>query len=531
MPPAFHSNSSQTSDAQISLAGQPDFGELVQRQEVADSLNALAHILGTSFQIDTPTGMELRFGDTTPVSVELLRRVCVGGQQVGLSFRDSSLTERRVEAACTVVKALLSMAYAVDDLADAAGYFNERLEQVLEIISKTETWNGIDVVVRELLRHLLGQFEIDRAFVVLETISSDGPRAWLAETSGDVYDEIVPLERWERLRGDACGGALDGTSTIWPPDSVPHSVTQIMKIADKSAALIITRLLGSSEHHIGLVGVRTLSAFRFGSIEAQWLDVILTTVAGTMATLAFHQADAARQQAVAAHRAVTNAVGMVAHKLHNPTSALLAQIGFCQEDIAAGRDIENFASLLREMRVCAERIQRVGHEFTELVVTPKLKRRRVDLATLVRKVVRSIVVPPYRLVFRQPPRHWQLVLDPILFRSILEEIVANAQRAMPKGGTIRVSFTGPHEAGQRPVTSMDQPYVTVAVTDEGPGVSPEKRDEIFEPFMTTRAEGTGLGLAIVREYAQILGGFVQVESRRPPACGARFRIALPVSDG
>jgi signal transduction histidine kinase len=92
----------------------------------------------------------------------------------------------------------------------------------------------------------------------------------------------------------------------------------------------------------------------------------------------------------------------------------------------------------------------------------------------------------------------------------------------------------PHSASSTEVriaiTVTDAPdAVAICVADDGPGVPPELRDRVFEPFFTTRARGSGLGLAIVRRTVEAYGGTV-VDGT--PGDGARFRLTLPrVSPG
>ena len=62
--------------------------------------------------------------------------------------------------------------------------------------------------------------------------------------------------------------------------------------------------------------------------------------------------------------------------------------------------------------------------------------------------------------------------------------------------------------------------------DQGPGIPPEKRARIFEPYFTTKAQGTGLGLAICARIAQEHGGALAVDGA--PGAGARFTLTLPL---
>jgi two-component system NtrC family sensor kinase len=65
------------------------------------------------------------------------------------------------------------------------------------------------------------------------------------------------------------------------------------------------------------------------------------------------------------------------------------------------------------------------------------------------------------------------------------------------------------------------------VEDDGPGISPEVRERLFEPFVTTKevGEGTGLGLAVCRGLVESAGGEVGVDASYAP--GARFYVELP----
>jgi CheY-like chemotaxis protein len=81
-----------------------------------------------------------------------------------------------------------------------------------------------------------------------------------------------------------------------------------------------------------------------------------------------------------------------------------------------------------------------------------------------------------------------------------------------------------HTATQRPGV-LAGTYVMLSVTDTGHGISPDVRDHLFEPFVTTKRHGTGLGLSTVYGIVVQSGGHVTVESE--PGQGASFRVFLP----
>lgn len=120
-------------------------------------------------------------------------------------------------------------------------------------------------------------------------------------------------------------------------------------------------------------------------------------------------------------------------------------------------------------------------------------------------------------------------VDPSQWDQVLLNLIVNARDAMGGKGVLYIA------TGRRLVLGAETlppgRYVTVEVTDNGPGIAPELLAGIFEPFFTTKLDqgGTGLGLATVQGIIGQLGGLVEVESRLGK--GSTFRIVLPRHDG
>jgi PAS domain S-box-containing protein len=109
--------------------------------------------------------------------------------------------------------------------------------------------------------------------------------------------------------------------------------------------------------------------------------------------------------------------------------------------------------------------------------------------------------------------------DPDLLRQAFLNLLLNAVQAVGEGGIIRV------ESALDPAETP--PVALARVQDDGPGVSAEARERIFDPFYTTRAGGMGLGLAIVQRIVSAHGGWVSVG--RGPLGGAEFTVGLPAA--
>gem|GEM_PF-824236 len=105
-------------------------------------------------------------------------------------------------------------------------------------------------------------------------------------------------------------------------------------------------------------------------------------------------------------------------------------------------------------------------------------------------------------------------------QQILFNLLSNAIKFTPKGGRVEIG-----------AASLDGEYVRITVADTGVGIAADERDKIFEKFrqldgsMTREHSGTGLGLAIVKELLEVLGGTIDLSSRR--GGGSVFTVTLP----
>jgi two-component system, NtrC family, sensor histidine kinase HydH len=110
-------------------------------------------------------------------------------------------------------------------------------------------------------------------------------------------------------------------------------------------------------------------------------------------------------------------------------------------------------------------------------------------------------------------------LDESLCEQAFVNLVQNAYEAMEeRGGTLRVEVA--------PVVQNNRHGVAVQITDTGPGIPAELREEIFNPFVTTKKTGVGLGLAIVSKIVDRHHGSIRLD--QGPQGGASFTIFLPL---
>jgi len=179
--------------------------------------------------------------------------------------------------------------------------------------------------------------------------------------------------------------------------------------------------------------------------------------------------------------------------------------------------------------VYAERRQTVDSSITYLEtlatsyarLSPPTNRRPCDLNTLIADVASAAQARERIEVETDLAGNLPTVIgDPIAFRRILENLVANAVDSLEsKPGRITISTASMPRDGE--------PAVRMTVADSGRGMTTEEAGKIFNDFYTTKEGGTGLGLSIVRRLVMDVQGTIGVESA--PGRGTRIIIEIPVT--
>jgi signal transduction histidine kinase len=152
-----------------------------------------------------------------------------------------------------------------------------------------------------------------------------------------------------------------------------------------------------------------------------------------------------------------------------------------------------------------------------------VQQERLDLARLAADVTRRFTIQA-REKHVEIQEHIgavpEIIGDPVKLSWVISNLLGNALRYTPAGGTITVSTLGAKQATR------------LEVTDSGPGIPPELKDYIFERFVqygSDRLEkgSAGLGLSIVKEIVEAHGGRIFVENAN--SHGSRFIVEIPAA--
>ncbi|MFH1026309.1 MAG: ATP-binding protein [Nitrospirota bacterium] len=127
-----------------------------------------------------------------------------------------------------------------------------------------------------------------------------------------------------------------------------------------------------------------------------------------------------------------------------------------------------------------------------------------------------------------PDSIWPLEVDEGQMVQVINNLIINADQAMPEGGVIRISAENVTISQDDMLPLNKGRYVKITIEDRGTGIPREHLQKIFDPYFSTKQKGSGLGLATVYSIIRNHGGYVAVESTL--GIGTTFSLYLPVSE-
>lgn len=227
------------------------------------------------------------------------------------------------------------------------------------------------------------------------------------------------------------------------------------------------------------------------------------------------QADARRAERLAALGQLSAGL---AHEIRNPLAVIRGSAEMLEKELALADPVA--IELAGFISSEVNRVNDLVARFLDFARPLRLQTEAVELAPLLERAIHDAQGrwPDASVAVERnfPAAGLRLQADATLLERAFSNLVANAFEAMqPHGGTLRVGAAAGADA------------LLVSFADSGPGVPAELREQIFNPFFTTKSTGTGLGLPIVAKIVDQHGGTLRLIETAPP--GACFEIQLPLN--
>jgi signal transduction histidine kinase len=278
----------------------------------------------------------------------------------------------------------------------------------------------------------------------------------------------------------------------------------------------------------GLVGMLILGRARRRKCPVTLAEAPLVTLVASRAALAIEN-HAYQKELIASERlaALGTMAGMLVHDFRGPMTVIRGYAETLQTPGLPDDEVATRAGLIIE---AVDRLERMTTETLDFARgAERLVLRPVPVSLLLLDLAAGIEeeLPGLEVVQHiDLPRGLRTRLDVDKLRRAVSNVAANAREAMGGHGRLHLrARVGPQAGADGPTEVLE-----LVFADEGPGVPPEIRDRLFQPFITAgKKGGTGLGLAVARRFVEDHGGSLVLHDEAPPmTTGAHLRLVLPL---
>ena len=218
--------------------------------------------------------------------------------------------------------------------------------------------------------------------------------------------------------------------------------------------------------------------------------------------------------------------GGIAHDFNNILTAITGNLALAKLDVDPDHPV---FGCLEDAEAATMRAREVTRQLITFAKGGAPVKRTVVIGELVRETAAFVArATRSKLEFDLHDSLWSADVDEGQITQVINNLVINADQAMPDGG--RITVTVENVTLSAPEESLPAgEYVRCRVKDEGVGIPSERLARIFEPYYTTKKAGNGLGLASVVSIVRRHGGYITVSSEI--GIGTQFSVYLPRSSG
>jgi signal transduction histidine kinase len=407
----------------------------------------------------------------------------------------------------------------------------EFLHEFAKLLTTARNW---DELMRTIVDRTTTALDVEVCSVYL--MERDVARLRLAATNGLDRDQIglVTLAVGEGLTGHA---AMIGRPVASPDVRVDPRFKWVPGFDQSQFVSMLSVPLPWNDSVIGVINLQAIETRVFSLEEVEFL-VTIGALLGGIVEKGRLQAEAEEQleTLTALDGARAELLAVVTHELRTPLAVVRAYVDLlgdaaadaagapASDDRAGSAGPNPNTDLVEEWRAQAiAQVTRLDRLVDSILASVRVVPDQpatlepVAVAELLADVVAELgpLAAQHTLELR-PGVRLQLLADPARLRQMVEHLVENAVKYAPPGTRIGIDW------------AMVEGTIRIGVEDEGPGIPPEWRERIFEPYArrdTHTARGSGIGLYAAKRLAESMRGHLWCEPAR--GHGARFVISLP----
>jgi len=218
--------------------------------------------------------------------------------------------------------------------------------------------------------------------------------------------------------------------------------------------------------------------------------------------------------------------GGIAHDFNNFLTAIMGNLSLLRMRI--NEDDKKLISRIQSAEKAAEKAQELTHQLLTFSKGGVPIKKTTDIHELVKDSVEFVLSGSnVDYVLESESGLWNADVDPGQINQVVQNLVINADQAMPNGGTIFVKLENVEVKEGSKLPLKKGKYIKLTIKDQGVGIPPKYLAKIFDPFFSTKQTGSGLGLATAFSIINKHNGHIEVQSE--VGVGTEFTIYLPAS--
>jgi two-component system, LuxR family, sensor histidine kinase DctS len=248
-----------------------------------------------------------------------------------------------------------------------------------------------------------------------------------------------------------------------------------------------------------------------------------------------------RLQATARLATVGEMASLLSHELNQPLAAISSyatgSMNLLKSQMASEPPVHGEADAMADIEVAMRRIAEQAERAGKVIksVHDFVRRRDQERTAIAPQALLDAIMPlvslqsrklGVRVETRLKPGLPAIFCDHTMVEQVLLNLARNAMQAMDQAQVTAPSLLIEVRRAGAGETPPGKSWLEFTVTDVGPGIPEQVKQQLFTPFFTTKAEGMGLGLSLCRTVVEQHGGFLGFEPNRPQ--GTIFKFTLPV---
>lgn len=391
----------------------------------------------------------------------------------------------------------------------------ERFEALFSISTEISSTLQLEEVLQRVVAHACRLMEARVASILL--IDKEAETLRPAATYGASVDYLALPDR--EVADSLTGEVIKTGMPLYIPDVREETRYRVADLARREGLCTLLAVpLRTKTDVIGVLNVYTGEPRCFEESDVRLLTLLAAQSAIAIENATLHQNEMeARERLRQSEKlaALGKLSAGLAHELRNPLNTVSMLIYAMAQELPAdgpfGADLQIVQGELRRMSLLIDQFLEFARPRPPHFQRERLEEIMEETLLLLGPEARNRGIMIYKEWDKNLPQVW---VDGAQIKQVFLNLLLNALQAMPNGGKLTVRL---HVSGGSLLT---------AIADEGVGICPEVRANLFQPFFTTKQRGTGLGLSISQRIIEGHNGRLRLFSQ--PGVGTTVIVRLPL---